>query len=92
MQRIKLSDFAYREYARLVPEKLQAGDIQLQYNPATNTLSGSIIDFVHPFGLYLPYFLPGSPVAQVEENYTALYNGGSFRKYTIRFNNIRSKQ
>jgi hypothetical protein len=71
-------------------DKAIAGSIQINYDAATKTLNGSISDFKYAFGVYVPYFEPGSPVTPSLTDIGFLTAEGSFRKHNIQFQFVKA--
>lgn len=69
---------------------LLSGNIQISFDPVTQTISGTIADLRYPFGVYLPRYIAGNtqPLALS----SLLQAGGSFRKHNISFKFIREKK
>jgi hypothetical protein len=71
-------------------EKAISGSIQINYDAATKTLSGSVTDFKYAFGVYVPYFEAGSPVTPSLTDIGFLSAEGSFRKHSIQFQFVKA--
>jgi hypothetical protein len=71
-------------------DKAISGSIQINYDAATKTLSGSVTDFKYAFGVYVPYFEAGSPVTPSLTDIGFLSSEGSFRKHNIQFQFVKA--
>jgi hypothetical protein len=74
----------------IVWDKAISGNIQISYDASTKTLNGTITDLKYFFGVYVPYFLPGSPVTPSLTDIGFLTAEGSFRKHTIQFQFVKA--
>ena len=70
--------------------KADTGAIQITYDDKTKTLSGTITKLKYPFGVYVPYYLPGSAMTTGSTDALFLTSGGSFRQHTISFQYAKS--
>jgi hypothetical protein len=77
-------------YLSLNWDKAIAGSIQINYDAASKTFSGSISDFKYAFGVYVPYFEAGSPVTPGITEIGFLTAEGSFRKHHIQFQFVKA--
>jgi hypothetical protein len=67
------------------------GNIEISFDPASNTLSGSISKFTVDFGVYVPYQYPNSAVIQTLSQAALLSTDRSTRTYTISFKNLKAR-
>ena len=65
-------------------------NIQITYDDKTKTLSGTITKLKYPFGIYVPFYQPGSAVTPKFSDEVFLTSGGSFRQHTITFQYAKS--
>jgi hypothetical protein len=64
--------------------------IQVYYDDKTKTISGSITKLRYPFGIYVPFYEPGSTITPQRSDDIYLSSDGSFRQHTITFQHIKS--
>ena len=69
--------------------KADTCNIQINYDDKTNTLSGTITKLKYPFGIYVPFYQPGSAITPRPGDEVYLTSGGSFRQHTITFQYIK---
>ena len=74
----------------IVWDKAISGNIQISYDASTKTLNGTITDFKYSFGVYVPYYLQGSPVTPSLTDIGLLTAEGSFRKHSIQFQFVKA--
>jgi hypothetical protein len=67
------------------------GNIEIRFDPISNTLSGYISNFTVDFGVYVPYLYPNSSVIQTFSQTASLSTDHSTRTYTISFKNLKAK-
>jgi hypothetical protein len=67
------------------------GNIEIRFDPISNTLSGSISSFTVDFGVYVPYLYPNSSVIQTFSQTASLSTNHSTRTYMISFKNLKAK-
>ncbi len=67
------------------------GNIEINFDQVSNTLSGSISNFTVDFGVYVPYLYPNSSVIQTFSQTASLSTDHSTRTFTISFKNLKAK-
>jgi hypothetical protein len=67
------------------------GNIEINFDQVSNTLSGSISNFTVDFGVYVPYLYPNSSVIQTFSQTASLSTDYSTRTFTISFKNLKAK-
>jgi len=70
--------------------KADNGNIQINYDDKTSTLSGTITKLKYPFGIYLPFYQPGSTITPTSSDAVFLTSGGSFRQHSITFQYVKT--
>ncbi|MBL7761156.1 MAG: hypothetical protein JNK08_10725 [Sediminibacterium sp.] len=66
-------------------KRITKGTIHVQYDEATKTIKGAVQGLQYAFGVYVPYYFPGSTVTHQTSDGTFLHSGGSFRQHNIQF-------
>ncbi len=71
-------------------EQVLSGSADVQYDAATQTMSGKITDVKYPFGIYVPLYFPGNTLPS-QNLYLPLTGSGSSRNQKVIFKNIARK-